>query len=231
MLYKTRGIAFNSIPFKESSIIAKIFTEEFGIQSYIVNSVRSAKGKTKSALFQSFSLLDLVVYKNPQKDIQRISEIKIRRVNHEIAYNYGKTTLALFLCDILNKILKSEIEEREVFAFLDHSIELLDKTKKPVNFHLFFLLNLLSHLGIDTLDSLEMDEQNLSGGDRQNFVNLPVKERLMLPKLRDIATWEDVQLNKPQRLQLIDFLMNYYSTHYIELRNLKSLQVLRETMA
>lgn len=231
MLYKTRGIAFNSIPFKESSIIAKIFTEDFGMQSYIVNGVRSAKGRTKSALFQPFSVLDLVVYKNPQKDIQRISEIKVGRVNREIAYNYGKTTIALFLCDILNKILKADIEEKEVFTFLDECINELDCTSKPGNFHLFFLLNLLSYLGIDTIDSLEMDDQNLRGGDRKNFIDLQIQERLLLPPLKGIETWHTVQLNKNQRLRLLDFLMNYYSTHYSELRNLKSLQVLRETMA
>ena len=77
MLYKTRGIALSYIRYKESSIIARIFTETFGMQSYIVNGIRSKNAKTKIALFQPLTILDLVVYNNKKKDINRISERKI----------------------------------------------------------------------------------------------------------------------------------------------------------
>jgi len=41
MIFKTRGIVFRFTKFKETSIIVTIFTEVFGLQSYIVNGVRS----------------------------------------------------------------------------------------------------------------------------------------------------------------------------------------------
>ena len=69
MLYKTRGIALNYIRYRESSIIAKIYTEAFGIQSYIVNGVRSSKSKTnRIALFQPLTLLDMVVYHKSKEE-------------------------------------------------------------------------------------------------------------------------------------------------------------------
>ena len=76
MLHKTKGIVIGYIPYRESSIIVKLYTENFGIQSYIENGVRSAKGKNKIALFQPMTLLDVVVYHNDKKDLHRISEIK-----------------------------------------------------------------------------------------------------------------------------------------------------------
>ena len=52
MTYKTKGIVLNFIKFKESSIICKIFTESFGLQSYIINGVRSSNKSKNMSLFQ-----------------------------------------------------------------------------------------------------------------------------------------------------------------------------------
>ena len=49
MIFKTRGIVFRFTKFQETSIIVTIFTELFGLQSYIVNGVRSKSSKNKIA--------------------------------------------------------------------------------------------------------------------------------------------------------------------------------------
>ena len=48
MLEKTRGIVMHTTDYSESSVVVKIFTEAFGMQSYLVNSVRKPKAKTKA---------------------------------------------------------------------------------------------------------------------------------------------------------------------------------------
>uniref|UniRef100_UPI0040478437 recombination protein O N-terminal domain-containing protein n=1 Tax=Roseivirga sp. TaxID=1964215 RepID=UPI0040478437 len=57
MLHTTRGIVLNYIKYGETPIIVRVFTEAFGVQSYIVNSARTAKGRGKMALYQPLSLL------------------------------------------------------------------------------------------------------------------------------------------------------------------------------
>ena len=76
MLVKTRGIVLNFIKYRESSIIALIYTEQLGLQTYIVNSVRKKGPGSRIALFQPFTLLDMVVYTSPKGGITRISEYK-----------------------------------------------------------------------------------------------------------------------------------------------------------
>ena len=44
MLFKTRGIVINYIRYRETSVIVKIYTEEFGIQTYIDRSGDPALG-------------------------------------------------------------------------------------------------------------------------------------------------------------------------------------------
>ena len=45
MKYKRRAIALSYIKHGESAIIAKVFTEEKGLQNFIIKGVRSEKSK------------------------------------------------------------------------------------------------------------------------------------------------------------------------------------------
>ena len=76
MLQKTRGIVFHTTDYSETSIIAKIYTESFGVQSCLVNGVRKRNAKTRSGIFQPLSLVELVFYHKERGGIQRVSEIR-----------------------------------------------------------------------------------------------------------------------------------------------------------
>jgi hypothetical protein len=62
MVHKTKGIILRTVKYGETSLVATIFTEQFGLQSYLVNGVRTAtkKGTAKANLFQPSAILDLV---------------------------------------------------------------------------------------------------------------------------------------------------------------------------
>jgi DNA repair protein RecO (recombination protein O) len=57
MKYKSRAIALSYLKQGESSIIAKIFTEEKGLQSFIVKGVRAKKAKKNLVYFNPFNCL------------------------------------------------------------------------------------------------------------------------------------------------------------------------------
>ncbi len=75
-LHKTKGIVLKTVKYGETSLIATLYTELFGIQSYLVNGVRSSsrKGPGKANLFQPAAILDLLVYHNDLRNLQRIRE-------------------------------------------------------------------------------------------------------------------------------------------------------------
>ena len=77
MIIKTEGIVINYIKYKESSIIIKILTQEYGFQSFILNGVRSVRSKKSIGFFQSLNVLELVAYKSPKADLYRLNEFKI----------------------------------------------------------------------------------------------------------------------------------------------------------
>ena len=53
MTHKTKGIILRTIKYGETSIVVTIFTELFGVQTYLVNGIRTQKRSgNKAAMFQ-----------------------------------------------------------------------------------------------------------------------------------------------------------------------------------
>ena len=149
MLHKTPGIVFRFTKFGDTSIIVNIFTESFGLQSYIVNGVRSASAKGKIALYQPLTLLDMVVYYKENAQVKRMKEVKCLHQYHSLHIDVKKSTIAMFLAELLNKAVKDESHAQELYAFISNSLITLDDTTHNFeNFHLIFLVKLSRFLGL-----------------------------------------------------------------------------------
>ena len=81
MIEHTKGICLHTYKYSETSIIVKVFTEKFGLTSYIVKGVRKKRSKTKMAIFQSLTLLDLESSNYGNRSLQFIKELKINNVH------------------------------------------------------------------------------------------------------------------------------------------------------
>ncbi len=149
MVHKTSGIVFKFFKYRETSVIAKVFTARFGLQTYIINSVRSGKkGKGKMALLQPLTLLDLVVYHKEGAEIQRLSEMRCSQPYKSIPYEVQKSAIALFIAEVLYKCIREEGESERLYLFLEQSMLVLDELDEGYqNFHLQFLLKLSRFLG------------------------------------------------------------------------------------
>ena len=97
MLHKTNGIVLRSIKYGDSSLITTIFTAIFGVQTYIVQGVRSTKAnQNKGGFFQPGMLLDLVVYQQPQKNMQRIREFRAAYIYTGLQEDVVKNSISMF---------------------------------------------------------------------------------------------------------------------------------------
>lgn len=223
MIFKTRGIVLNHIKFKETSIIARIYTEEFGLQSYIVNGVRSSKGHAKIALYQPLMLLDLVVYKNDQKTIQRISEAKCDFAYKTILSDVRKSAIAMFWGELLNKTITDEgLEDREKFEFIRSELIRLEGTSEGVeNLPLIFSIRFCRYLGFAIQDSTALIE------------DIPIKPSSEIYKLKNLfdAVIKGSDIPKTDsflRRKGLNYVLNYYGYHIEDLRKLKSIDILKQ---
>ncbi|WP_262248134.1 DNA repair protein RecO [Parapedobacter soli] len=148
MLHKTRGIVLKSTNYSESSVVVQVFTEKFGLQSYMVNGARKPKAKIGTTLLQPLHLLEMVVYHRVNASLQRILEARQKPVFQSIPYDISKSAVALFLNEVLYKCLRQQSADEPLFDFIFNAVSWLDSTAKmSPNFHLLFLLKLSRYLG------------------------------------------------------------------------------------
>ncbi|CAM4178388.1 DNA repair protein RecO [Cytophagaceae bacterium 50C-KIRBA] len=228
MQRKTRGLVINNMRYRETSLLITIYTAEFGIASYIENGVRSAKAKHKMALFQPMTLLDLEVYHKPGKGLHRISEAKCYYPYQQIPFDIIKSSIALFLSEVLGKVLKEEEENIPLFDFLEESFQYLDKSKAHVeNFHIQFLWELSAYLGFGSSNSGEFFSQMSPWIGSEKVASLsPILEELIGSGYGKTAS-----MTKLQRKELVAIMLQYYQIHMESIGEIRSWQVLQEVMA
>ena len=219
MISKTEAICLNYIKYKEASIIVRLFTRESGLQSFIVNSVRSQKAKRKLGFFEPFNLLEVVYYQSKNADIHRVSEYRIKKAHHEIRFNTKKAAITMFLTEFLGKVLANEqIGNDELYDFLCQEISRLDETLNGFeNFHLQTLLGMTAFLGF-SYDPSTMHLPESSHAIDEFVSNL-------------IYTESNIPTTGKIRTEALTGIIKYYRIHTGQSLDIKSLAVLQSVFS
>lgn len=220
MIITTRGIVLKFTKYRETSIITNILTEEVGVSSFIVNNVRSAKSKFKPSYFEPLSLVEVTGYYYPDRDINRLSEIKSLAPMHSLRQDIYKSSIVIFLTEVLNKVIVEHDKNESLFNFLFDSLVAFDAVKENNNFHLQLLLQLTPFLGF----SVENTSDFIDGSPNHKFY----KNDLHLNNLKSlIKTAVDVPIKvDPQARAIILNDIIYYYQQHLGISKLKSLEVL-----
>jgi DNA repair protein RecO (recombination protein O) len=245
MIHRTKGIVLRNIKYGETSIIATVFTEAFGVQSYLVNGVRSSskKGSNKASLFQPASLLELEAYHNEFKNLQRLKEYKWNYLYRHIFSDVIKNTVALFMIELTGKCLKQPEAQPELFSFIEDALIHLDDAGQAVtaNFPIFFAVQIATFLGFNIGDSfspekgyLDLHEGKFSAEQPRHsyFIEGPeaeaISEILRVMKPEEL---EEIPLNQEMRRKIIHALEQFYTLHVPEFGTMKTLPVLKDLMS
>ncbi|RAJ03920.1 DNA replication and repair protein RecO [Chitinophaga skermanii] len=243
MLHKTPGIVLRTVKYGEASIIVSIFTELFGIQSYIVNGARSSKPKSaKGNLLQPGNILDLVVYHQEQKNLHRISEFKLRYIYTALHVNVVKNTVALYMIELLQKVLRQPEHQPDLFYFASSSLQLLDQAPANVaaNLPLYFTLKLASHMGFGInghysnytpfLDLQEGIFTDLPPHHTHHLdeTNSEITDRLL--RVQNVEDLDKIPLNKNLRRNLMYTYLEFFKLHIPDFTEMHSPPILHEIL-
>ncbi len=238
MLVTTEGIVLHYIKYGESSVIATIYTRDFGRQSYLVNAARSKKAQNKSSLLQPLFLVDMVAYQKQTRELHRIKELKSNQVYQNIPFSITKSSLAIFLAEVLYKSINEQESYPEMYDFIKNSLLYFDLMETGAsNFHLWFLFRLTEYLGFFP-ETNRVGFQNWfdmkigavvhSQPSHPFYANKEATEyliKLASLKLHEIS---ELAISRTMRDTLITVLVDYYQLHFDNLGEIKSLNVLRE---
>lgn len=237
MLSKTRGIVLHHFSYSNSSVIAKIFTEEFGKQSYVI---RGIKGKTKKknlGVLQPLTQVELTVRHKQEKSLHNLAEISIDVPYHDIPFNIHKSGIAIFYAELLLHALPPEEANKRLFAFVVQSCNLLDSSSKSAHFLLLAMVELSKHLGFYPTMPKEGNYEYFDMREGVFVQQQPLHPEYMkgqqLVALQAILGTnfdgvEGLQMEHALRQQMLTRLMQYYQLHIEDMRVIKSHRVLME---
>ena len=245
MIHKTKGIVLRTVKYGETSLVVTVFTELFGLQSYLVNGVRTIpkKGTAKANLFQPSAILDLIAYHNEFRNLQRLKEFKWGYLYQHILSDVRKNAVALFMIELLTKCLKQPEPNPELFYFAEDSLHHLDQANDTVtaNFPLFFALHVAVFFGFrisdkfsESLPYLDLEEGKFVADQPKHLHYLQDREAAAVSHILKIMQPNELQeviLNQDTRRKITHAVEEYYALQIPDFGTMKTLPVLRELMS
>ena len=244
MNHKTKGIVLKTVKYGETSVIVHIYTELFGIQSYLVNGVRSStkKGAGKANLFQPGAILDLVIYHNELKNLQRLKEYKWHYLYRQILFDVVKNSVALFIIELVYKTVREPESNSNLYEFIEDSLIHLDQSEPDLiaNYPLFFSLHLSSFFGFRFSDEYTETKQflDLQEGEfvseapiHPNYIEGDLSEATSkLLRVMQVHELKEIKLHKQTRARLLQSYLLFYNLHFQDFGTMKTVPILKEIL-
>lgn len=242
MTHKTKGIVLRTVKYGETSIITTMYTELFGIQSYIVKGVRqsSKKSSGKAIYFQPAAMLEMVVYHNELRNLNFIKEYEWDFLYQHVLFDVVKNTVAMYIVEMLQHSLKQPEANPELFYMVEDTLKQLDKGSPVLtaNLPLYFSLHLAGELGFRIQGEFSAETPYLDLQEGQFTDYKPLHTFYIEKKLAEATSellsinfyndLENLQYARNVRQELIRLFQNYIALHVSDFGEIKSLPVLYE---
>jgi DNA repair protein RecO (recombination protein O) len=234
------GIVIHTTRYAENSIIARIYTRDRGLQTCIASAGTGKKAAARH-LLQPLSLVQYTASLSPRAEMVRISDLGCFQPYQDLPYNIIKSTVGMFLCEVLHRSLKTDQPDEQLYEFLRSSLVILDLSIGALpDFHISFLLKLSGHLGFYPMGEYGAQSSYFDLQEGLFCSNVPATPHYLDPALADLlhryldAGYTDLPLlnvPKEQRRKLLNALITYFRLHIPSFGEIRSLSVLEEIIS
>lgn len=234
MLATTQGIILKTLKYGESSIIVDILTKDFGLRTYMMNGVRSAK-KSKASLFQVMNQVEIIIYHRLEKEINRIKEVRLHTVYTSLPFNMSKSAIGQFMTECTLLCLKGGYPSEEIYHLMERYFTSLDESDKDYHaLHIYYLAELINLLGL-TPDLNYSDDQPFLSIKDGSFLSLQVHQGYSKIISQDFFALFSIEkavetLERPRRQALLFALLQYLTYHVDSFKEPNSYEILKEVM-
>ena len=232
MLVKTKAIVISSLKYQEKSLIVKCFTQSNGLKSYFVrDAFSSRKSNQKIAYFLPLTILEIEAVHKNKGTLENFKEIKIATPFQTLHSDIFKSTIVMFISEILHHSIHEEEKNENLFAFLETALFWLDNHDETANFHLILMLEITKYLGFYP-DISEMEFPFFDSNEGvftpfQGISSLTEHETNLFKKLISLKFDNDQKtFHVIERQIVLKILIDYFAFHLDGFRKPKSLEVL-----
>ena len=233
----SRALVIKSIKHGETSSLVSCYLEEIGYKSFLVKGLYgSKKSRFSKAHFFPLNVINILYSLKEIKNLGFIKEVKSEVLFKTIHSDVQKSSILVFLSEILNSVFKEELDvNQDLFNFLLNSLIWYDNVKECNNYHIKFLIELSKYIGFypniinenDLYFCLESGSTsntkplggNICGDDLKLFKNL------LGMKFEDLNS---MSINRESRTRILNKIIDYYSLHLQMFKIPKSINVFAE---
>lgn len=236
--YKTQGIVLHTIKYGDTSLVAYVLTNTIGRQNYIVQGVRSTKGRgNKAAMLQPMFLLEFEGLTSRHSQMDRMKDVRLLEPLCGIPFDVRKSTISLFMAETLYKLIKEVEANSPLFSFVRDSVLALDQLKEGVsNFHLWFLVQLSAFLGFYPANEYsEGDIFDIVDGsfvghrpEHSIFINCPNAALMAALMGCEAENLGSISLPRSQRADFLEEILRYFAYHLDATDKIQSIKILKE---
>lgn len=235
-----QGIVLQSIRYGDTSLIAKVFTQNFGLRSYMVKGAFNRNSKCRAALFQNLHLINYVEAGKPNKSsLGYMKDVQLSTVYQSIPFVIHKGAILMYVSELLTKTLTEQEQNEPLYDFIVQSLHWLDLVEQDyANFPLFFTLELTRHLGFYPKDNhatgycFDMMEGSFAHDYPLHPYYFDADAAQLLSQLLNVGIDEAccLPLHVSQRRELLDGLIVFMRLHAPVMKDFHSHEVLKTVL-
>lgn len=241
MLVNTRGLVLGSLRYSDSSFIARVYTEVAGQRSFMVRVGKGRGALGRMAMLQPLTPVTLAFDLDDRQGLRTPRQMDRSTVLRNIPFDTVRSSIAIFMAEVLTQVLQEETADARLFAFLHEAVLLLDDGEVPCqNLHLVFLSELTRFIGCspsishsESMAYFDLREGCFCAYEplHPDHVEGATKDALADLMGTALADHAHLRIGNEVRRVLLRSLLDYYRLHVHGMRELRSHRVLEEVMA
>jgi DNA repair protein RecO (recombination protein O) len=147
MILTTEAIVLKTMKYRESSIIATLYTRDHGKMSVIARGIRNNPRVFGSSL-EAMNRVRVVVYTRPTRELQLLTQCDFIRSSRGLVENLKKMACAMAMVELANLATPPEEKNVDFYELLADSLESLnDATRWHENTLYYYEVHLLELAG------------------------------------------------------------------------------------
>lgn len=234
---RLRGIVLQHHKYSDTSLIARVYTEQHGLQSYLIKGALGRHSKLRPAFFQPLTFIEFVADIKGKRDLHYMSEISIETVFYSIPFDMQKNAILLFISELLTKTIVEQEANSALFDFLHRSIQWLDLCQSSfTNFHLYFCFEFSRYLGFyprlertgnqEIFDLMEGVYKS-SAPSHGYYVGAPISLKISQICTGKLENLHEIELTNLMRRDILREIITYYRLHIPAFSGMKSVDILK----
>ena len=219
-------------------MVVYLLTDVGGRRSYMVQRVRSRSGRgSKMALFQPIFPVEFEGLESPTRQMDRFKEIRSGFVLQSLPFDVRKSTVSLFMAEVLYRLIRESEPNEELFEFIWKSVEALDVMEEGVaDFHLWWMAHLSRFLGFcpgnEYIEGAWFDVKEGLYVTRQpshpSFMTRSCSRLLDAMLHTEVSHLGELGLNRTLRVEFLNAMLVYFGYHLDAVGSVQSVRILRE---